>query len=282
MPQILEKNSPWARRAAAAVSRGALSHAVILSGSGDKEPYAGFLAAAMLCPQADKPCMTCRDCRKVAEGVHPDLIWVREEEKKELSADTVRGLRQDVYIRPNEAERKVYVFADAGQLNERDQNILLKIVEEGPDYAAFIFCADTARSLLPTVRSRCTEYHVPAGEGTVPEEAGELVDALCRKDAAAVASYLVGWENRRPGREKVQKVLHGAWMVCAEALLQEEGKPATAVMTAQTAKLRQRFSRRQIQKLTEILARYGAECNYNVGEGHVLGALAVEMEGVII
>ena len=66
-----------------------------------------------------------------------------------------------------------------------------------------------------------------------------------------------------------------------EALLQEEGKPAAAAMAAQTESLRKRFSRRQIQKLTDILARYGAECNYNVGEGHVLGALAVEMEGVI-
>lgn len=281
MPQILEKNSPWARSAAAAARRGALGHAVILSGSGDKGSCARFLAAALMCPREDKPCLTCRDCRKVAEGVHPDLIWVKEEEKKELSADTVRQLRQDVYIRPNEAERKVYVFADAGQLNERDQNILLKIVEEGPEYAAFIFCADTSRTLLPTVRSRCTEYHVPAEEPSAGE-AEELLEVLCRGNAAAMTAWLVGWENRRPGREEVRKTLQCAWAVCAEALLQGEGKSAVpAGMAAEAAALRQRFSRRQIQKLTELLARYGAECNYNVGEGHVLGALAVEMEGVI-
>ena len=193
----------------------------------------------------------------------------------------MRQLRQDVYIRPNEAERKVYVFADAGQLNERDQNILLKIVEEGPEYAVFIFCADTSRTLLPTVRSRCTEYHVPAEEPSAGE-AEELLEVLCRGNAAAMTAWLVGWENRRPGREEVRKTLQCAWAVCAEALLQGEGKSAVpAGMAAEAAALRQRFSRRQIQKLTELLARYGAECNYNVGEGHVLGALAVEMEGVI-
>ena len=281
MPRILQKNSPWAQHIAAAVSRGATGHAVILSGSGDKEPYALFLASAMLCLQEDKPCLACRDCRKAAERIHPDLIWVREEEKKELSAETVRGLRQDVYIRPNEAERKVYVFADAGQLNERDQNILLKIVEEGPEYAAFIFCADTSRSLLPTVRSRCVEYRIPAEEETLPEETAELVDTLCRGDAAAVTAYLTERENRRMGREKLQRLLYGAWAVCAEALLQEEGKPAAADGAAQSTALRRRFSRRQIHRLTEILAHYGAECSYNVGEGHILGALAVEMEGVL-
>lgn len=35
------------------------------------------LAAAMLCrSDGVRPCRTCRDCRKVYDGVHPDVIYV--------------------------------------------------------------------------------------------------------------------------------------------------------------------------------------------------------------
>ena len=31
----------------------------------------------------------------------------------------------------------------------------------------------------------------------------------------------------------------------------------------------------------ELLQKYRGECTYNVGTGHVLGALAVELEGIL-
>ena len=31
----------------------------------------------------------------------------------------------------------------------------------------------------------------------------------------------------------------------------------------------------------ELLQKYRGECAYNVGTGHVLGALAVELEGIL-
>ncbi len=35
------------------------------------------LAAAMLCrSDGVRPCRTCRDCRKVYDGVHPDVIYI--------------------------------------------------------------------------------------------------------------------------------------------------------------------------------------------------------------
>ena len=78
--------------------------------------------------------------------IHPDVITVRDDDRKELAVERVRELKQEVYIRPNEGQRKVYLFADCGQLNERDQNVLLKIVEEGPAYAVFLFCAPSLRT----------------------------------------------------------------------------------------------------------------------------------------
>jgi beta-fructofuranosidase len=70
-----------------------LSHAVILTGRGDLTAAARFLAAAHVCEGTDRPCLRCRHCRKVLEGIHPDVIPVLDTEHKELwrqSAPCVR------------------------------------------------------------------------------------------------------------------------------------------------------------------------------------------------
>ena len=38
---------------------------------------------------------------------------------------------------------------------------------------------------------------------------------------------------------------------------------------------------RQLRQLTALLEKYSGECEYNVGAGHVLGALAVEWEELL-
>ena len=143
-----------AARLRAAASRGALSHALILSGAGDRNAAAHYAAAALECTGTDKPCLACAHCRKVLADIHPDVLTVRDDEHAELSVDVIRGVRTDAFIRPNEGACKVYIFPDCTRLNEKDQNVLLKTVEEGPPYAAFLFCAENASVLLPTIRSR--------------------------------------------------------------------------------------------------------------------------------
>ena len=48
-----------AARLRAAASRGALSHALILSGAGDRNAAAHYAAAALECTGTDKPCLAC-------------------------------------------------------------------------------------------------------------------------------------------------------------------------------------------------------------------------------
>ena len=206
MAQAADYNSTWAGAVRAAANRGQLSHAVILTGEGDKLSPARYIAAAHLCrSEGQRPCLQCNACRKVMEGIHPDVTEVRDDDRKELAVDTIRALRQDVYIRPNEGERKVYLFTDCAQLNERDQNVLLKIVEEGPAYAAFVFCADTLHALLPTIRSRCVELRLEGQDAALEENeaAAELCRVLARRDPLALAAHLTGLENRRMKREQL-------------------------------------------------------------------------------
>ena len=126
------------------------------SGSG-KRTLARMLAAGLLCEGADKPCRTCPACRKVFAGTHPDFITVDDPEKKTVPVDLIRQARSDIYIRPNEGKRKIYLFPRAQDMGVPGQNALLKILEEPPSYGVFLLLTDNPEKLLPTVRSRCTE-----------------------------------------------------------------------------------------------------------------------------
>lgn len=282
MAQAAE-NSTWLRAVRRAAAEGRLSHAVLLTGSGELLPSARYLAAAHVCEGKDKPCLHCRHCRKVMEGIHPDVILVQDAEHRELTVDAVRALRRDVYIRPNEAERKVYLMADCRQLNERDQNVLLKIVEEGPPYAAFVFCADSSAALLETLRSRCVVLRCGDGdEQPLCPAAGELCEAFGRGRLLPVVKYLTALESGKCKREELREILRDTWRAAAEALLMRRGKAQSDALCArEAALLAEKLTDRQLAGLTDMLAQYVRECDCNVGVGAVLGAIAVRWEELL-
>ena len=143
----------------ASVSRGRVSHFYLISGpaGSGKRTLAQLLAAAILCQSADKPCLSCPACRKVMANTHPDFITVDDPEKKTVSVDLIRKARADIYVQPNEAAKKIYLFPRAQDMGLPGQNALLKVLEEPPSYGVFMLLTDNPEKLLPTVRSRCTE-----------------------------------------------------------------------------------------------------------------------------
>lgn len=165
-----------------------LSHAYIVYGDGGRDMLALRIAAALLCSgSGDRPCGECINCTKVASAVHPDAIIVdRLEDKREISIDQIRAVREDAYIVPNEAERKVYIIKNAGLMNTAAQNALLKVLEEPPASAAFILVAASEEELLVTVRSRCVPVQSFAdGDETEPSAlADEFIGAALSGGAA--------------------------------------------------------------------------------------------------
>ena len=148
------------------LEKGRISHFYLISGpeGSGKHTLARLLAAAILCRSAEKPCLACNACRKVMGDTHPDFITVVDTEHKYIPVDMVREIRDDVFVRPNEAEKKIYLFAQ--ELRIEGQNALLKILEEPPSYGVFMLLTDNPEKLLPTVRSRCTELRL---QGMAPE-----------------------------------------------------------------------------------------------------------------
>ena len=147
-----------------------LPHAILLGGpkGSGRHILARLLAQAMVCNRPDiAPCGVCPNCKRVAEGIHPDVpplsnfVSSKDRDKKDIVVDTIRNLRADAFIRPNQAKRKVYLIDPAETMNVNAQNALLKVLEDGPEYASFLLLAENPMALLDTIRSRCVYYALP-------------------------------------------------------------------------------------------------------------------------
>ncbi len=133
------------------------SHAYIFEGPVGigKKTVAAIFASALVClDKTDKPCNKCRSCVKSAHGNHPDIKQIKELETASIGIDIVRSLQKDIYIRPYEAERKVYIITEAERMTNQAQNGLLKILEEPPEYCVIILTVENSSRLLDTVLSR--------------------------------------------------------------------------------------------------------------------------------
>ena len=142
------------------IRNGNISHFYLISGpaGAGKKTLARLLAAAILCKSSEKPCLQCASCRKVMADTHPDFIAVRDPEHKTVPVDMIRRFRDDMFVLPNEADKKIYLLDQ--ELRVEGQNALLKIFEEPPAHGVFILLSDNPEALLPTVRSRCTHLQL--------------------------------------------------------------------------------------------------------------------------
>ena len=277
----LDPKAPAAVWLRAAAERRALPHALLFTG-GDGPAAAEFAAAAMECT-ADhgRPCGACRACRKVLSGIHPDVITVQDPEHKLLSAETVRNVRSDAYIRPNEGERKVYVFPDCALLTEADQNILLKTVEEGPPSAAFLFCAGSAAAVLPTLRSRCVEckLHPEETEETPPSPRAEsFLRALASGKRGQTAAACVRLEREKLTGDDLEAFCAESRELLVRALKARYGAPETGELPLLLAKT---LTNDRLTRTIELLETFRRDCRFHIAPAQALGALAAEAEELL-
>ena len=166
------------------LQKGRASHFYLICGpeGSGKRTLAKLLSAALMCEGVAQPCMRCEACRKVMASTHPDVITVTDPDHKNVPVKLVRQVREDMFIKPNEGKRKIYIFPQ--EMGIEGQNALLKVLEEPPSYGAFLLLADNPEKLLPTVRSRCVELSLTA----LPEEL--LRQELIKRFPAASAEEI--------------------------------------------------------------------------------------------
>src|SRR4029077_16600188 len=70
----------------------------------------------------------------------------------------LRAVQRAAYFKP-QGRRRVFILDGADTMRWADADLFLKILEEPPDSATLILLATNPDSLLPTIRSRCLQFH---------------------------------------------------------------------------------------------------------------------------
>ena len=291
------------------LSRGRVSHFYLISGpeGSGKHTLAHLLASAILCGGPDRPCGVCGSCRKLREHNHPDFITVEDPEHKNVAVKIVRQIREDVFVRPNESDYKIYLFPQ--ELGVEGQNALLKILEEPPKYGVFIILSDNPEKLLTTVRSRCVELALTAldpdtlrkalrrefpdaqaddiegalqrsggflgqamellreGSGQNPQTEG-FVRAFACRDALALVQTLVPMQKWK--RDPLCQILQEWIGLLEEALASKSGLPAA---TAPARTLAAERSARELMEAVRNLKKALEYARSNVSPAAVCGWL---------
>lgn len=308
-------NDALKQRLSAALAKGQLSHCYLISGpeGAGKRTLAKLLAAAMQCTATKKPCCRCPQCRKALDGMHPDIITVDDPEKKGVSVKLVREACADLYIRPNEGAKKIYIFPRAQELNPQGQNALLKCIEEPPAYGVFFLLTDNASHLLPTIRSRCVELRMaplsnaqllselqkrlPDADaqtlrGAVLRSGGYLGQALtlAQENAsllpqteAFAAAYAKGSSGgllrvlapmEKLKREQLRPILLQWYALLTSALTAQNGQPSLRKEASELAASR---SAADLLHAVDALDQAQKLLDANVGTAHICGALFVKL-----
>ena len=313
--EALLGNETLKQRLSVSFENNRASHCYLItgaSGSG-KHTLAKLLAAAMQCTEHNKPCCTCRQCRKVLEGTHPDISTVDDEEKASVPIKLIRQACADLYVRPNEGNRKIYIFPRAQALRTDAQNALLKCIEEPPSYGVFIFLCEHAERMLPTVRSRCAELRLSplpdeilhrelqkkfpdasqSIRGAMIRSGGylgqamelleksdellpqseQLVKAFCGANSAQLLRLLASMEKIK--RDQIKPIFIQWYELLSSALSAQSGLPAICMQSEKIASARTTAS---ILSAVEAVQKALILLEANVGTAHICGALAVELQ----
>ncbi len=175
---------PWQDELEKALSnlRGRLPNGILVygpRGTGLFDMVRGF-AESLLCehPAPDgTPCGSCKGCRLVKAGTHPDIRYVVSEAEslprsipftppetaasdrktvyREILIHQTRALADFLNLKSNEGRVKVVLVYPADRIRAEAAASLLKSLEEPPEDTVFILVADEIDRVLATIRSRC-------------------------------------------------------------------------------------------------------------------------------
>ena len=173
----------------------AVPHAFLFSGMAGtgKLAAAKEFSKALNCidPLDYDACGSCAACRKIEQGLHPDLIDVRSDGVS-FKIEQIRELRKRLRFRPFEGKFRVIIIEDAQRLTEVTANAILKILEEPPEANIFILLTPEPQMLLPTIVSRCCQIRFQPLDDEVVVEYLVRDRGLSPDHAARIARLAAG------------------------------------------------------------------------------------------
>ena len=144
-----------------AILRKQVAHAYLFSGMRGvgKTTVARILAKALNCengPSSD-PCEQCESCKEISRGNSMDVIEI--DGASNTSVDDVRELRENVKFSPFRGIYRIYIIDEVHMLSNSAFNALLKMLEEPPAHAIFVFATTEVHKIPATITSRCQHFN---------------------------------------------------------------------------------------------------------------------------
>jgi DNA polymerase III subunit gamma/tau len=97
--------------------------------------------------------------------------------------DTARDIISKAFFKPLYGKTKVYLLDESHRATVDFQNALLKIVEEPPEHAYFIFCTTEPEKIIETIKNRCACYQV----ALLPlKRIKKLLEYVCEKEKISI------------------------------------------------------------------------------------------------
>jgi DNA polymerase-3 subunit gamma/tau len=143
-----------------AIARQRVAHAYVFSGMRGvgKTTVARILAKSLNCDKGptSEPCGACPSCVEITRGNSVDVIEI--DGASNTGVDDVRELRENVKFAPFHGSYRVYIIDEVHMLSNSAFNALLKILEEPPSHAVFIFATTEVHKIPATILSRCQHF----------------------------------------------------------------------------------------------------------------------------
>lgn len=186
----LEKIQPLASKIMMnSIKKERISHAYLIQGERGtgKEAMATLIAKNIFCKKTSgiEPCQTCRECRRIDSGNHPDVHWI-EPDGQSIKTGQVEKLQKEFIYSGFESNKKVYIVSGADTLTLNAANRILKFLEEPSRETIAIMLTENSQSIIPTIRSRCQVIDLkPLHPGKFQEQ---LIESGMSDQTAALMS----------------------------------------------------------------------------------------------
>lgn len=256
------------------VEQGSFPHGVLVEcqNEDDGVQFARFIANCLVCRGESKPCGECEDCHKANKNGHPDIFetdGIIKSKSKVFAVDSVREIRDDAFILPNESDRKVYILKNAHNMNDQAQNAILKILEEPPSYVFFIIVTTSRSTMLETVLSRVQTYSLLSDEEKITDKECEAVKSFLKallnvNELALVEQTAVFIKNN----QFAKRILGILSEVFRDALVLKSGYSREVRFSEEVNVLYNKLTAKSLMQLVEVcdelIGSIDRNCNNNL------------------